>query len=197
MVLSAGFSARLGHPKALSRIRGTTLLRRTVRILAPLAARPIIVVLAPRAVRARAELSGHRVEFVLSRRRSQGLSASVKSALFRAQYSAAMLILPVDLAWLERREIARMIARWRSSRRVVVARHTGGQWAGAPLVLPRRLYPEAWRIGGDFGLRRLVNDLPKNEVKLLAVPSATLDVDTPQDLRRARRRLRAINSRSR
>jgi molybdenum cofactor cytidylyltransferase len=181
----------------LSRIRGTTLLRRTVRILAPLAARPIIVVLAPRAVRARAELSGHRVEFALSRRRSQGLSASVKSALFRAQYSAAVLILPVDLAWLERREIAGLLARWRSSRRAVVARHIGDALAGAPLVLPRRLYPKARRIEGDLGLRNLVNGLPKKELKLLAVPSATLDVDTPQDLRRARGRLRAFNSRSR
>jgi molybdenum cofactor cytidylyltransferase len=192
VVLSAGFSARLGRPKALSKIRGMTLLRRTVRILAPLAARRVIVVLPPRAVRARAELARQRVDFAWSRQRSRGLSASVKSGLFRAQYSAAVLILPVDLAWLERREIARLLARWRSSRRAVVARRVGAG-AGAPLILPRRLYPKARQIGGDLGLRDLVNSLPRDELKLVEVASAALDVDTPQDLRRARRRLRAFD----
>jgi len=88
------------------------------------------------------------------------LSASVRAGLFRARYSAAVLILPVDLPWLECREIARLIARWRLSRRSVVARRVGER-AGTPLVLPRRLYAQAQRIGGDLGLRNLVNGLPR------------------------------------
>ncbi len=189
VVLSAGFSTRLGSPKALARIRGVTLLRKTVRTLAPLAAARIIVVLPPRATRARAEIRGERVEVVVSRRRSQGLSASVKSGLFRARFSAAALMLPVDLPWLERREVARLIARWRSSRRTVVARRVGGR-AGTPLILPRRLFAGAQRIGGDFGLRTLVNALPEGELELVELPSAAPDVDTPEDLERARRRRR-------
>ena len=38
VVLSAGHSTRLGSAKALARIRGVTLLRKTVRALSPLAA---------------------------------------------------------------------------------------------------------------------------------------------------------------
>jgi molybdenum cofactor cytidylyltransferase len=190
LVLSAGFSARLGSPKALSRIRGVTLLLRTVRTLAGLTTAPVVVVLPPRAVRARAELRGQRVDIVSSRRRSRGLSASVKSGLFRARYSAAVLILPVDLPWLERREIASLVARWRASRRAVVARRMGAR-GGAPLILPRRLYMKARQIGGDLGLRDLVNGLPEDELKLVDLPSAALDVDTREELERARRRLRA------
>jgi molybdenum cofactor cytidylyltransferase len=196
VVLSAGFSARLGSPKALAGIRGVTLLRRTVRTVAPLAAARVIVVLPPRAVRARAELRGERVDVAVSRRRSLGLSASVRAGLFRARYSAAVLILPVDLPWLECREVARLIARWRSSRRSVVARRVGDR-AGTPLVLPRRLYAQAQRIGGDLGLKNLVNGLPADELELLDLPSAALDVDTPEDLRLARRRLRGLQSGSR
>ncbi len=129
----------------------------------------------------------------MSRRRSRGLSASVRTGLFRARYSAAVLILPVDLPWLECREIARLIARWRSSRRSVVARRVGDR-AGTPLVLPRRLYAQAQRIGGDLGLRNLVNGLPEGELELVDLPSAALDVDTLEDLRQARRRLRAFTS---
>ena len=193
VVLSAGLSARLGSPKALARIRGVTLLRRTLRTVAPLAAARVIVVLPPRAVRARAELRGEHVDVAVSRRRSLGLSASVKAGLFRARYSAAVLILPVDLPWLECREIARLIARWRSSRRSVVARRVADR-AGTPLLLPHRLYARAQRIGGDLGLRNLVNSLPADEIELLDLPSAALDVDTSEDLRLARRRLRGLKS---
>lgn len=189
VVLSAGYSTRLGSAKALARIRGVTLLGKTVRALTPLSAGRIIVVLPPRASRARAELRGHRVDFVESRHRSRGLSASVKCGLLRARYSAAILFLPVDLAGLDTRELGRAITRWQSSRRAVVARRVGTR-AGTPLILPRRLYPRARRIGGDLGLRDLVNGLPRNELMLIDLPSAALDVDTQADLRRARRRLR-------
>lgn len=195
VVLAAGFSTRLGRPKALSSIRGETLLRRTVRILTPLASRRVIVVLPPRAARARAELRGRRVEFVTSRHRALGLSASVKRGLLRVRYSAAVLILPVDLAWLEDRDIARLIARWKSSRRSVIARGVDAR-AGTPLILPRRLYPDALRIRGDLGLRDLANRLPREELRLMQLRSAALDVDTPEDLRRARRRTRPTRPRA-
>ena len=189
VVLSAGYSARLGSAKALARIRGMTLIRKTVRALSPLAAGRIIVVLPPRASRARAELRGHRVEFAESRHRSRGLSASVKCGLLRARYSAAILFLPVDLACLDARELERAIGRWQSSRRAVIARRVG-TGAGTPLILPRRLYARARKIGGDLGLRDLVNALPRDELRLIELPSAALDVDTREDLERARRRLR-------
>jgi CTP:molybdopterin cytidylyltransferase MocA len=114
----------------------------------------------------------------------------VKCGLLRARYSAAILFLPVDLAGLDPREVARAIARWQSSRRAVVARRVGTR-AGTPLILPHRLYPRARRIGGDLGLRDLVNGLPRDELTLIELPSAALDVDTRADLERARRRLRA------
>jgi CTP:molybdopterin cytidylyltransferase MocA len=101
------------------------------------------------------------------------------------------LILPVDLAGLDGRDMARMIARWRSSRRAVIARRVGARAdgrAGTPLILPRRLYAKALCIGGDLGLRDLANDLPLEELRLMELPSAAPDVDTPEDLRQARRR---------
>jgi molybdenum cofactor cytidylyltransferase len=188
VVLSAGFSTRLGRPKALSSVRGVTLLQRTVRTVAPLASASVIVVLPPKAWRARAELRRQRVEIAESRQRVRGLSASVRCGLRRARYAAAALLLPVDLAGLERRDIARLIACWRSSRRSVVGRRLGKR-AVTPLIIPRRLFARALGIEGDLGLRELVNGSTRAP-RLVDLPSAALDVDTPADLRRARRRLR-------
>jgi molybdenum cofactor cytidylyltransferase len=186
LVLAAGFSARMGKPKALARVRGLSLLARTLRALAPFASAPIIVVVPPHAARLRAELRGQRSVLVANPVRGDGLSSSVRHGLRNARYEAAVLIVPMDLPYLERRDIARLIARWRGARRRVAARRIGAE-AAAPLILPRRHYPRALGVAGDVGLKTLVRHLPPQDIALVSLASAAFDVDTPRDLERARR----------
>jgi molybdenum cofactor cytidylyltransferase len=190
VVLAAGFSTRLGQPKALARIHGRSVLHRTIRILSPFrAASRIIVVIPPRAVRYRLGSLRHSAAFVSNAERATGLASSVRLGVGRARHSAGILLLPVDLVDLQPRDIARLIARWRGARRRVIARRVDAR-AGAPLILPRWLYAHALGIAGDTGLRELVRRLPRHAVSLTDLPSAAPDVDTPRDLERARRRLR-------
>jgi molybdenum cofactor cytidylyltransferase len=191
VVLAAGFSTRLGQPKALARIRGLPLLHRTIRTLLPFRGRhPIILVVPRRAARYRAAAPRHSVTFLANPQRASGLAGSVRLGVIRARWSAAILLLPADLVDLEERDITRLIARWRGARRRVAARRVEGH-AGAPLILPRWLYPRALTIAGDTGLRSLVSGLPRHAVSLTHLPSAAADVDTPEDLARARRRVRS------
>lgn len=189
VVLAAGFSARLGRPKAQTRIRGVSLIVRTLRVLSPFASGPIIVVVPPRAARLRAELRGQRSVLVTNPLRSDGLSSSVRRGLRHARYEAAVLLVPVDLSCLERRDIARLIARWRGARRRVAARRIGRE-AAAPLILPRRFYARALGLAGDVGLKTLVRHLPPGDITLVSLASAAFDVDTARDLERARRHTR-------
>lgn len=187
VVLAAGFSTRLGQPKSLARVRGVSLIRNTVRLLAPLAASKIMVVIPPRAVRARAELPGRLAVRVENSQRASGLSSSVRRGLTAARHSAAVMLLPVDLAHLKRRDLERLIARWSGARRRVVATRHGAR-GGAPLIVPRWLYSRAQLIRGDLGLKELIGSLPPEHLTLMNLPGATRDIDTPQDLERARRR---------
>jgi molybdenum cofactor cytidylyltransferase len=189
-ILAAGRSSRLGQSKALARVRGESLLESTVKLLAPLARADMLLVIPPRANRLRAALERYPVRFIENSARDQGLSTSVRCALIASQASPALLIVPVDLPDLKRREIARLIACWRARPRAVMARRLDTHRAGIPVILPRRLFARARCIAGDRGLKDLIDALPRNEVKLLDVISAGADVDTRQDLDRARRRLR-------
>jgi molybdenum cofactor cytidylyltransferase len=194
VILAAGFSSRLGRPKALARVRGLSLLRRTLTLAALCAPAKIIVVLPRQAARYRIEARGLNVTFIANPRRAEGLSSSVRRGIAQARYSCAILLLPVDLAALQHRDMTRLISRWRAARRCVVARRVGQQGetphGGAPLILPRWLYCRAGGVQGDIGLRDLLRKLPARQRVLLNLPSAALDVDTPQDLRDARRRMR-------
>ncbi len=192
VILAAGFSSRLGHSKALARVHGTSLLRRTLTLAGRFAASTIIV---PRASeRYRFEARGLEAAFAVNSRRAAGLSSSVRRGIAKAPHSAAILLMPVDLAMLEPRDIGRLIARWRAARRCVVARRVerdGAAFGGVPLILPRWLYTRALSVRGDIGLRDLVAELDRRQRLLVHLPSAALDVDTAQDLRTARRRWRA------
>lgn len=191
VILAAGFSSRLRQPKALARIRSRSLLQGTLALVAPFSPAKIIVVLPPRAARYKIEARGFKAIFAANPHRAAGLSSSVRRGIAMARYSPALLLLPVDLAILQSRDIARLISRWRGARRCVVARriggHTGMQRAGAPLILPHRFYAGALAVKGDIGLRDWVNELPPQQRVLVDLPSAELDVDTPQDLHAARR----------
>jgi molybdenum cofactor cytidylyltransferase len=188
VVLAAGFSARLGKPKALARVHGRTLLQRTLDALAPFANGNIIVVIPPAARLYRLASSAHSVTLVRNPRRAAGLSSSVRLGLRCARYSAGVLLLPVDLVNLTQRDAARLIARWRGDRRRVVARRVP-EGAAVPLIWPRWLYSCTSGLQGDRGLRELVQRLPQSAVSRVVLPSAELDIDTAQDLERARRRV--------
>lgn len=185
-VLAAGHSRRLGRSKALARVRGVSLLRRTLSVLAPLTRSKILVIAPPRSGRYRAELRGQPAAIIANGRRAAGLSSSVQLALARSPCAAALLLVPVDLAGLRQREMQRLIGRWSSSRRSVVARRLGGR-GRVPLILPKRLFSAARAVTGDRGLRDLVDGLPPGQLVLVDLRSAASDVDTPQDLTRARR----------
>jgi molybdenum cofactor cytidylyltransferase len=193
VILAAGYSQRLGRPKALVRIRGQSLLRRTARLLAPWAASPMLCVVPPHCARYAFEVRGLSVRLVPNVRRAFGLSSSVRIGMQRSRYAAGWLFVPVDLAELRRRDIARLVGTWRASRRRVAARRVGPR-GGTPLILPKWLAPAAARIQGDMGLRELIAALHTANLICIEMPSAASDVDTTQDLHRARRRISAFKA---
>jgi molybdenum cofactor cytidylyltransferase len=205
IVLAAGLATRLGQPKALARVRGATLLERLIATLRPLvsgagstlasaafaSASAILVIAPPRAApfrqaRSRLGASPTRVNIVPNPLRADGLSSSVRLGLRHARYSAAALLIPVDLIDLSCRDVARLVRRWQGSRRRVVASAVAGA-ASTPLILPHWLFGQACSLTGDQGLRGVVRKLGPSRMTLLRMPSAASDIDTPGDLRRARR----------
>ena len=188
-ILAAGHSRRMGRPKALVRIHGQSLLRRTARLLASVAHEPLICIAPPRAARYRVELRGLRAQLRANPQRTQGLASSVRSALKAARYASALLCVPVDLAGLRRSDLQRLLRRSRSAPRRVVARRLGAGPRGAtPVILPRRYFAAASAVVGDVGLRDFLSTLPAEDLRLIELRSAIDDVDTPADLVRARRR---------
>jgi molybdenum cofactor cytidylyltransferase len=189
VVLAAGFSLRLGRPKALARVHGVSLLRRTLETASGCGADRIIVVVPRNAMRYRTEARGMNVRWAINAQRALGLSSSVRRGIVAARFASALLLLPADLIHLKSRDLFRLVQRWRSAPRRLIARRIALSGA-APVILPRWLYSRASTLAGDVGLRALIGELNDDSRTLIELPSAVWDIDTPQDLRDARRRFR-------
>jgi molybdenum cofactor cytidylyltransferase len=192
VVLAAGLSLRLRTSKALVRIHGMSLLKRTVGLLAAGSKWPIVVVAPPNAARYRAEIANRPAKMLGHRARAEGLASSIQRGLRACKYSSAVLLLPVDLVNLTGRDVRRLIHRWQGHRRRVVGRDIGAK-PGSPLILPKWLYPLRAKVFGDRGFRDALRDLDGGAVCLVAMPSAEIDIDTGSDLRRARRSFRGMS----
>jgi molybdenum cofactor cytidylyltransferase len=199
VVLAAGFSSRLGQAKALARIHGISLLRRTLMLAAALKITGIVVVVPPASSRYRREAGHLAVTWARNAQRGLGLSSSVRCGLRHCRYASAALILPVDLPHLKSRELKGLLSRWRADRGRVFATRMrsaatqsvdthAGTPAGTPLILPRRLFAHVFKLTGDVGLRGVLAGMPAAQCTLVDLPSAHADVDTVRDLAAARRR---------
>jgi molybdenum cofactor cytidylyltransferase len=190
IVLAAGFSSRLGRPKPLARIHGVSLLRRTLKVASTFGPDRIIVVTPRNPGRHRIEARGVNVRWAVNAQRTQGLSSSVRRGIAAARYASAILLLPADLVQLTTRDVFKLVQRWHSAPRRLIARRINLSGA-TPVILPRWLYARASSaVAGDVGLREFIGQLPADSRVLVDLPSAGWDVDTQQDLRDARRRFR-------
>jgi molybdenum cofactor cytidylyltransferase len=189
IVLAAGFSSRLGRPKPLARVHGISLLRRTLKVASTFGADRIIVVTPRNAGRHRIEARGLNVRWAVNAQRTQGLSSSVRRGIAAARYASAILLLPADLVHLTTRDLFKLVQRRHSAPRRLIARRINLSGA-TPVIVPRWLYARASAVAGDVGLREFIGQLPADSRVLVDLPSAGWDVDTPQDLREARRRFR-------
>jgi len=187
VVLAAGFSSRLGRPKPLARVHGVSLLRRTLKVASSFAAERIIVVVPRNAVRYRIEARGVNVLWAVNAQRAQGLSSSVRRGIAAARHASAIMLLPADLIHLTNRDLFKLVQRWHSAPRRLIARRIDLSGV-TPVILPRWLYARASALAGDVGLRELVAQLPADNRILVDLPSAIWDIDRPQDLRDSRRR---------
>ena len=183
ILLAAGASTRLGHPKQLVEIDGEALLRRAARALLTTRPAALVVVLGHDAEAMRAVLAGIDAHCVLARDHAEGLSASLRAGLaaLPADVDGALVAL-TDQPALEAAHLAVLCATWRSD----PARAVASAYAavlGVPAILPRGWFDEIGRLRGDVGARLLLRARTA-EVVAIDAPALAQDLDMPGDLAR-------------
>lgn len=193
VVLAAGGSTRLGHPKQLVTLDGRPLVARAAAAALGAGAEPVVVVLGAHADAVRAALGGLAVHPVAHPGWAGGLGSSlgcgVAALAERAPAADAVLVTLADQPLVTADDLRRLCDAWASAadRDAAIVAAAYADTVGVPAVFGRahlaalRDLPQG---AGAGGLLRAAGD----RVVRVPVPGAAVDVDTPADLARLRAR---------
>ncbi len=182
IVLAAGEGRRMGGPKALLPVQGTTFLARACRLLAGADAREVVAVLGAEAerVRAAAEIPAG-VSVVVNDRWRDGMLTSVWRGLDQAEWlgAEAVLLHPVDHPLVEPDTIARVCAALAQGARIAVPVVDGRR--GHPGGFARSVFPELRAAPLDRGARAVLDANPARIVEVAGDAGCRAGIDTPAD----------------
>ncbi|MGI9307818.1 MAG: nucleotidyltransferase family protein [Gammaproteobacteria bacterium] len=180
MVLAAGGSERLGTPKQLLPINGTSLLQHALRECGGLVDSSLFVVIGAHAAQVAGELQDLDVELVHNANWQTGIASSVRAGLAALPETAdGVLICLCDQPFVTRDELRALADLWSGDPNKIVASEYAGT-IGVPAVFPSRLFPELAALKGDSGAKKVIDrEVGKVSVPL---PAAAVDIDKPEDI---------------
>jgi molybdenum cofactor cytidylyltransferase len=181
LVLAAGAASRFGSPKQLARLGGQTLLQAAVARATEVAGQAVTVVLGAHAAEIAPRLRGTSAGVVVNRRWAEGLASSLRAGVAQLPGSTeGVLVTLADQAGITAFDLRRLVTEWRRQPGHVVAASYDGH-VGVPAIFPSLYFPALLELRGDSGARQLLHRLADRTVRV-AMPSAGIDVDTPEDL---------------
>ncbi len=160
VVLAAGASKRLGHPKQLVQIDDETLLARAFRIASAVA--PTIVV-------TRREFAFG--EAIVNEHPEEGMASSIRLGV--AACDGDVLLMTCDQPHVTSEHLRALID---AGAPIAATAYSG--IAGVPAFFARELREELLALQGDVGARNII-EAHRNVVVMIPLPEAELDVDLP------------------
>lgn len=184
VVLAAGQSRRLGHPKQLLELDGRALIDRVVDRCLASRLDDVIVVVGHEAAAVRHALTGRDVFFVVNDHHEEGQSTSLIAGLNAAGDAGAIIVVLGDQPGIASAAIDRLIeARVNQGATVAMARY--GAERGHPVLFGRELFAELRGITGDQGGREVIRR-HHGEIVLIdgGADRVPADIDTLEDYAR-------------
>jgi molybdenum cofactor cytidylyltransferase len=186
VVLAAGASTRLGQPKQLLRRDAETLLHRVVRLARGTAPTVVVVVLPPAPAGFAEALVGLDYATAINPDPRRGMASSLQAAAPWVHAEARVLVLGCDQPALEAAHLHALLMAARQATSGCAATALDGT-LGVPAVVPGHWFADLAAGADDSGFRARLRALAKATVGVVEAPGLALDIDTPDDLRTARR----------
>ena len=181
IVLAAGASRRFGSPKQLVRFNGRPLMHTVISRAVEVAGHAVTVVLGANAAELAPLLRHSPASIVINRNWQEGMASSLRVGVksLSGTCEAAMILL-ADQPSVTTEDLRRLVGAWRRQADGIAAAQFGTT-VGAPAIFPRWCFEELAQLQGDRGARDFLRR-HRDRVQRLPMPSAAIDIDTPEDL---------------
>jgi len=185
LLLAAGTSKRMGHPKQLLTFNGKSLLRIAAETLVNSNCDPVIVIIGNEQEAFSNQIADLSLVICLNEDWLDGLSSSIKTGLRKliAQKPdvAAVVIMLCDQPLVTSSMISRLTDAFAESHSPIVAAEYDGI-AGVPALFSHEMFEQLSKLDGDKGARDLIRG--GERVVTVSMPEAAFDVDTLADYKK-------------
>lgn len=184
VILAAGSSSRMGSPKQLLQVQGSTLLQRAVAIARQAVAGQVIVVTGANRADVSALIHTYAVTRVDNGLWKTGLASSVRAGLRAAikAGAAAVIFMVCDQPLLTAKQLKALIAAAKQHPGKIIASGYAGT-SGTPVLFTDKFFPELLNLQGDHGARKILLNFSEQVISLPFAEGA-VDLDTPEDYAR-------------
>jgi molybdenum cofactor cytidylyltransferase len=186
LVLAAGESRRMGRPKALLPVEGTTFIERIVGALGQTKVGGIVVVLGHNAAEMAGRLEHLPVEIVVNPDYRSGQLSSLQTGIraLEGRDVAGILVHLVDHPFLDRGLANHMIDEFYRSGKLIVVPRCGGR-RGHPVIFSKELFAEFLAAPAEHGAKSVVHAHREDSLEIETSEAGVLiDVDTPEEYRK-------------
>ncbi len=182
IILAAGESTRMGLPKQLLPMRGTTLLQHVIRTARESKAGDIRVVTGANADNIRGKVPEENFRYVLNPGWQEGMGSSIRAGIDSLPQNAdAAIIALCDQPFLTTQVFNDLVDAFHPPDKSIVACEFGGQ-ISPPTLFDRMHFSELTALQGDVGARKVVMS-HQDHVAIVSFPPGSIDLDTPLDYR--------------
>ena len=180
VVLAAGSSSRLGHPKQLVDFRGKNLLQHHIDVLNSKEFGLKLLVLGANKEEIEPKINPHGFAIVENSEWEEGIASSIRAGVKAVQEISnieRILFTVCDQPFINKQILDRLVD---ASNSGIVASSYGSR-LGVPAMFGTFYFQELLALKGDEGAKRIIlNEMDK--VTQIKFPHGEFDIDTPADL---------------
>ncbi|PHR24489.1 MAG: metal-dependent phosphohydrolase [Desulfotalea sp.] len=185
VILSGGYSTRMGGFKPLMKLGGQTLLQRTAQLFVSGGVKRVVVVTGHRKGEVKDEVARLGVKGIHNKDYDKGMYSSVCAGVRQMKDVDAFFILPVDIPLIRAATLTTLAEKYHSDG-VVYPTFNGER--GHPPLISAALISPILEGNGKGGLKALLEKYPSREVPVWD-QGILMDADTPEDFAILEKRL--------
>ena len=182
IILAAGGSRRLGHPKQLLEFMGTSLIGHTINTCLDSGVGEVHLILGAYFEEVYAHVQDYPVQIHRFENWSVGMGSTIAfaSQLFNPSQVDGLVFCMGDQLHLEA-SILKSIQKGIVERKAIIIRSQYDKGFGPPTYFDKTFFPELANLSGEEGAKPLIKK-HLDKVYTIDFPLGMIDVDTPDDL---------------
>jgi molybdenum cofactor cytidylyltransferase len=186
LLLAAGSSSRLGHPKQLVEISGQPLLQKMVETSLGSGCYPVVVVLGAYFEKIKPVIEKLPIYILENKNWEIGMGSTISCGMdfLINNYPElkAVILLVCDQYYLAEKNITELIRFFNKTNKNIIASKYG-ETVGVPVLFSKHLFPELLKLNGQSGAKKLIQKYT-DDLALVDFSEGLFDLDTEEDLKK-------------